>query len=95
MSLLVDGLVTRLAVESIIKRPISVQIAHIAHAGGNQDLVVCRVYSLADGVNVVNTCSGQVGDTAPPDRLMKATCAPVSRFRRTAKLKEDMRAAWG
>ena len=36
---------------------------HIAHAGGNQNLVVGRVHPFTDGVDVVGLLLGQVGDT--------------------------------
>ena len=60
--LLVDGLGDQAAVGAHHKAAHLGADGHIAHAGGNQDLVVGRVHSLADGVNVVGLLLGQIGD---------------------------------
>ena len=60
--LLVDGLGDQATVGAHHKAAHLGADDHIAHAGGNHDLVVGRVHSLADGVNVVGLLLGQVGD---------------------------------
>ena len=60
--LFVDGLSDQAAVGTHHKAAHLGVDRHIAHAGGNQDLVVCRVHPLADGVNVVGLLLGQIGD---------------------------------
>ena len=60
--LLMDGLGDQAAVGAHHKAAHLGADGHIVHAGGNQNLVVCRVHSLADGVNVVDLLLGQVGD---------------------------------
>ena len=60
--LLVDGLGDQAGVGAHHKAAHLGVDCHIAHACGDQDLVVCRVHSLADGVNVVGLLFGQVGD---------------------------------
>ena len=57
--LLVDGLGDQAAVGAHHKAAHLGADGHIAHAGRNQDLVVCRIHSLADGVNVVGLLLGR------------------------------------
>ena len=60
--LLVDGLGDQAAVGAHHKAAHLGADGHIAHAGRNQDLVVCRVHSFADGMDIVGLLLGQVGD---------------------------------
>ena len=60
--LLVDGLGDQTAVGAHHKAAHLGADGHIAHTGGNQDFVVGRVHSLADGMDVVGLLLGQVGD---------------------------------
>ena len=64
---------------------------HIAHAGGNQDLVVCRVYSLADGANVVGLLLGQVGDADAAGQIDEGDVCARLALQTHGKLKENAR----
>ena len=64
---------------------------HIAHAGGNQDLVVGRVYALADGTDVVSLLLGQVGDTHTAGQIDKGDMCARFTLQAHGKLKEDAR----
>ena len=60
--LFVDGLGDQASVGAHHKAAHLGADRHIAHAGGNQNLVVGCVYALADGVDVVSLLLGQIGD---------------------------------
>ena len=64
---------------------------HIAHAGRNQDLVVCRVYPLADGVNVVGLLFGQIGDADAAGQIDEGDVCAGLALQAHGKLKEDAR----
>ena len=64
---------------------------HIAHAGGNQDLVVGRVYTLADGVDVIGLLLGQVGDTHTAGQIDKGDMCTGLALQAHGKFKEDSR----
>ena len=64
---------------------------HIAHAGGNQDLVVGRVHALADGVDVVRLLLGQVGDTHAAGQVNEGDMCARLALQAHGKLKEDAR----
>ena len=62
---------------------------HIAHAGRNQDLVVCRMHSLADGVNVVGLLLGQIGDADAAGQIDKGDMCAGLALQAHGKFKED------
>ena len=62
---------------------------HIAHAGRNQDLVVCRVHSRTDGVNVVGLLLGQIGDADTAGQIDKGDMCAGLALQAHGKLKED------
>ena len=64
---------------------------HIAHAGRNQDLVVCRVHPLADGVNVVGLLLGQIGDADAAGQIDEGDMCAGLALQAHGKLKEDAR----
>ena len=87
--LLVDGLGDQAAVGAHHKATHLGADGHIAHAGGNQDLVVCRVHSLADGVNVVSLLLGQIGDADAAGQIDKGDMCAGLALQAHGKLKED------
>ena len=64
---------------------------HIAHTGGNQDLVVGRVHPLADGVNVVGLLLGQIGDADAAGQIDEGDMCAGLALQAHGKLKEDAR----
>ena len=89
--LLVDSLGDQAAVGAHHKAAHLSADGHIAHAGGNQDLVVCRVYSLADGANVVGLLLGQVGDADAAGQIDEGDVCAGLALQAYGKLKEDAR----
>ena len=64
---------------------------HIAHTGGNQNLVVGCVYALANGVDVVRLLLGQVGDAHTAGQVDKGDMRARLALQTHGKLKEDAR----
>ena len=89
--LLVDSLGDQAAVGAHHKAAHLGADGHIVHAGGNQDLVVCRVYSLADGANVVGLLLGQVGDADAAGQIDEGDVCAGLALQAYGKLKEDAR----
>ena len=89
--LLVDSLGDQAAVGTHHKAAHLSADGHIAHAGGNQGLVVCRVYSLADGANVVGLLLGQVGDADAAGQIDEDDVCAGLALQAYGKLKEDAR----
>ena len=89
--LLVDGLGDQAAVGAHHKAAHLGADGHIAHAGRNQDLVVCRVHPLADGVNVVGLLLGQIGDADAAGQIDKGDMCAGLALQAHGKLKEDAR----
>ena len=87
--LLMDGLGHQAAVGPHHKTTHLGADRHIAHAGGNQDLVVGRVYALADGVDVVSLLLGQVGDTHTAGQIDKGDMCARFTLQAHGKFKED------
>ena len=89
--LLVDGLGDQAAVGAHHKAAHLGADGHIAHAGGDQNLVVGCVYALADGVDVVSLLLGQVGDTHTAGQIDKGDMCAGLALQTHGKLKEDAR----
>ena len=89
--LFVDGLGDQASVGAHHKAAHLGADRHIAHAGGNQDLVVGRVYALADGVDVVSLLPGQVGDTHTAGQVDKGDMRARLALQTHGKFKEDAR----
>ena len=89
--LLVDGLGDQAAVGAHHKAAHLGADGHIAHAGGNQDLVVCRVHPLADGVNVVGLLLGQIRDADAARQIDEGDVCAGLALQAHGKLKEDAR----
>ena len=89
--LLVDGLGDQASVGAHHKATHLGADRHIAHAGRNQDLVVCRVYSLADDANVVGLLLGQVGDADAAGQIDEGDVCAGLALQAYGKLKEDAR----
>ena len=89
--LLVDGLGDQAPVGAHHKAAHLGADRHIAHAGGNQDLVVGRVHALADGVDVVGLLLGQVGDTHAAGQVNEGDMCARLALQAHGKLKEDTR----
>ena len=89
--LLVDGLGDQAAVGAHHKATHLGVDGHIAHAGGDQNLVVGYVYALADGVDVVSLLLGQVGDTHTAGQIDKGDMCACLALQAHGKLKEDAR----
>ena len=87
--LLVDGLGDQAAVGAHHKAAHLGADGHIAHAGGDQNLVVCRVHSLADGVNVVSLLLGQIGDADAAGQIDKGDMCAGLALQAHGKLKKD------
>ena len=89
--LLVDGFGDQAAVGPHHKAAHLGADGHIAHTGGNQDLVVGRVHPLADGVNVVGLLLGQVGDADTAGQIDEGDACTGLALQAHGKLKEDAR----
>ena len=89
--LLVDSLGDQTAVGAHHKAAHLSADGHIAHAGGNQDLVVGRVHPLADGVDVVGLLLGQVGDADAAGQVDEGDVCAGLALQAHGKLKEDAR----
>ena len=89
--LFVDGLGDQASVGAHHKAAHLGADCHIAHAGGNQNLVVGRVYTLADGVDVVGLLLGQVGDTHAAGQVNEGDMCARLALQAHGKLKEDAR----
>ena len=89
--LLVDGLGDQAAVGAHHEAAHLGADGHVAHAGGNQDLVVGSVYPLADGVNVVGLLLGQIGDTNAAGQIDEGDMCAGLALQAHGKLKEDAR----
>ena len=87
--LLVDGLGDQASVGTHHKATHLGADCHIAHAGGDQNLVVGCVYALADGVDVVSLLLGQVGDTHTAGQIDKGDMCAGLALQAHGKFKED------
>ena len=87
--LLVDGLGDQASVGAHHKATHLGADRHIAHAGGDQNLVVGCVYALTDGVNVVSLLLGQVGDTHTAGQIDKGDMCAGLALQAHGKFKED------
>ena len=89
--LFVDGLGDQASVGAHHKAAHLGADCHVAHAGGNQNLVVGCVYALADGVDVIGLLLGQVGDTHTAGQVDKGDMSARLALQAHGKLKEDAR----
>ena len=89
--LLVDGLGHQAAVGAHHKATHLGANRHIAHAGGNQNLVVGRMHSFADGMDIVGLLLGQVGDADAAGQIDKGDVCAGLALQAHGKLKEDAR----
>ena len=89
--LLVDGLGDQAPIGAHHKAAHLGTDRHIAHAGGNQNLVVGRVYPFTDGVDVVGLLLGQIGDTDAAGQIDEGDVCAGLALQAHGKLKEDAR----
>ena len=87
--LFMDGLSDQAAVGAHHKATHLGADRHIAHAGGDQNLVVGCVYAFADGVDVVSLLLGQVGDTHTAGQIDKGDMCARFALQAHGKFKED------
>ena len=89
--LFVDGLGDQTSVGAHHKAAHLGADRHIAHTGGNQNLVVGCVHALANGVDVVSLLLGQVGDTHAAGQVDEGDMRARLALQTHGKLKEDAR----